>query len=77
MDRIEKFIRKLGKKRALAIRSVVDQIEAGNLAGLDVKKLKGRDSEYRVRIGPVRVQFIRTDVGHIITDIDFKGDHTY
>lgn len=76
MDRNEKFIRKLSVKEQQHVMEVISQIMAGNFGGLDVKKLRGFDTLYRVRIGKIRVIF---SVGEkvIIKQISSRDDNTY
>ncbi len=77
MDKIDKFTRKLKHDIALKVLDELKNIRAGNTAHLDITKLQGEESAYRVRIGSVRVQFVKTSIGNIITKIGFKGDTTY
>ena len=77
MDKIDKFTKKLRRDLAVRVLAELKNIRAGNTAHLDVKKLKGEQSLYRVRIGKVRVRFVQTSLGNIITDIGFRTDGTY
>jgi len=77
VDKIEKFIRRLGRGRAADVRAAVVKILMDDVTGLDVKKLKGVRAEYRVRIGKIRIKFVRAGIGNTIVDIDFRGDNTY
>lgn len=77
MDRIQKFIRKLSSDEARKVLEAIANIRVGNISHLDVTKLGGKESAYRVRIGSIRIQFVKTTVGNIITKIGFKGDTTY
>ncbi len=76
MDRNEKFIRKLNAKENQRIKEVIKQIISGDFAGLDVKKLRGFDDFYRVRVGRVRIIF---SAGERITirQISSRDDNTY
>ena len=76
MDRNEKFIRKLNAKENQRIQDVIKQILSGNLADLQVKKLKGFDDAYRVRVGRIRIIF---SIGErtIIRQISSRDDNTY
>lgn len=77
MDDIEKFIRKLGADRAISVRAVLVKILKNDLVNMDVRKIKGEDSLYRVRIGKVRIKFVRTTHGNVIAHIGFRDDNTY
>ncbi|MBI5470215.1 hypothetical protein HY968_02740 [Candidatus Kaiserbacteria bacterium] len=77
MDRIHKFIRKLSADEARRALEAITLVREGRLNTLDVRKLKGRENEYRVRIGSIRIQFVKKETYNHITDIEFRGDHTY
>ena len=77
MDKVSKFLLKLSRERREHITPIVARITRNELENLDCTKLRGRDNEYRVRVGSIRIQFVKMSVGNIITKIDFKGDTTY
>lgn len=77
MDNIEKFVRKLGVKRSLRVRAILAMIAEGTTDSLDIKKLEGIDSVYRVRVGNVRIKFVKTVHGNIIVGIGFRNENTY
>ncbi|MEK7170017.1 MAG: hypothetical protein AAB767_01885 [Patescibacteria group bacterium] len=57
---------------------VLGQIAIGDLAGLDVKKLEGKLSRYRIRKGNIRIQFsLGSDRRATDIDVDWKDDATY
>ena len=72
MDRIEKFLKLLETKRAKCIRSILPRIRSLELNGLDVKKMKGHENVYRIRVGKIRIVFIKEKKVGIIIDIDFR-----
>ena len=74
MDRIEKFLRKIGKKRAARLVAVMRLIAHGQLDGLDIVPLQGHENWYRCRVGDIRIIFMRTEEGrHIVLDVNFRG----
>lgn len=77
MHKIDKFLAKLDTERRVKVLAVLLQIQSGNLKNLDIKKLKGETSHYRVRVGQCRIRFETTKNGINIIDIDFKNDNTY
>lgn len=77
MDRIHKFIRKLSKDQRAQITLVLKRIQSGNLAGLDVKKLQGREGEFRVRKGEIRIICVHRGGGFEVIDIQWRGSKTY
>ncbi|MDP3645740.1 MAG: hypothetical protein Q8R25_01500 [bacterium] len=77
MDEISKFLRKVNSKDRGQLIPVIRSIVLNDLHGLDCKKMKGKVNEYRVRIGKMRIQFVRTLNGNKITDLGFRNDNTY
>jgi len=59
MDRIEKFLAKVTKAESVAVQIIISKLIAGDTRGLDIRKLKDKRDEYRVRKGRLRIQFIR------------------
>ncbi len=55
MDKIEKELFKLSGKERGQIKKILIKLNAGDFVGLDVKKLKGRESIFRVRKGNFRI----------------------
>ena len=52
-------------------------IRIRNFDTLDIKKLKGPENMYRVRIGRYRIKFEMIGNTVIITDLDNRNDNTY
>jgi len=77
MHKIDKFLAKLDVERREKVLAVLVQIRSGNLQNLDVKKLGGFESKYRVRVGKCRITFEMYNGGNRLLDIDFKNDNTY
>ncbi|RLI84772.1 MAG: hypothetical protein DRO98_08290 [Archaeoglobales archaeon] len=53
---IRKF-RKINKEWRSRILEVLRRLEDGDIARLDIKKLKGYENIYRIRIGDFRIKF--------------------
>lgn len=77
MNKIGKFLHKLDKKRRLEVEGVLSKIALGDLYELDIKKLQGRKEVYRVRMGTIRIQFVKTKSGNVVIDISFRDNTTY
>ncbi|OHA15992.1 MAG: hypothetical protein A3G52_04630 [Candidatus Taylorbacteria bacterium RIFCSPLOWO2_12_FULL_43_20] len=77
MNKLDKFLLKLDKKTREAIKEIMTLIILGDLSGLDIKKLKGFETRYRVRVGRIRVVFDQTDYGNLIQDVSFRDNNTY
>ena len=57
MDKISKFLTKLGSKERLRVDNAVEQILNRNFTNLDIKKLQGNSDTFRVRVGEIRIKF--------------------
>ena len=57
MDKIEKLLRKLSQKERLQLEATLSILVSGDISSLDIKKLKGVDDIYRVRVGSLRIIF--------------------
>jgi len=77
MNKIEKFLAALDAGRRRHVETIVLRIIADDLSGLDAKKLKGRKHEFRVRVGRIRIQFIRGLNDNRILTIEWRNSHTY
>ncbi|MDR3119890.1 MAG: type II toxin-antitoxin system RelE/ParE family toxin [Clostridiales bacterium] len=65
----ESFLEKQGEKQEARIKRAINNLPAG-----DVKKLKGIDNGYRLRIGSVRVLFEKDGDKIHVVKIDNRGD---
>ena len=78
MDRAAKFLNKLGQKERKVIKEVLEKIKFGNIANLDIKKLKGSDNYFRVRKGEIRIIYrIDENKEVFLLSIERKNDNTY
>lgn len=78
VDRITKSLRKLTWKEQKIFKKLLRQIQSGNVADLDVKKLKGSLPIYRVRKGDMRVMYRVSKEGKIsLLAVERRSDTTY
>ncbi len=77
MQRIERFLGRLDRKRRARVGEIVARIVADDLSSLDVKKLKGSRPLYRVRVGDIRIIFEKGKSGSAILAIEWRSDTTY
>ncbi len=77
MNRIEKFLVALNQKQRDRVESLIARIVASDIEGMDIKKLKGRENEFRVRDGRIRIQFTRKPKGTNILSIGLRDSNTY
>jgi mRNA-degrading endonuclease RelE of RelBE toxin-antitoxin system len=78
VDRIDKALSKMSAKERAQILSILESIERGDVASLDLKKLKGFVDTFRVRKGRYRIIFYMKDNKDIrIIDVERRTDTTY
>jgi mRNA-degrading endonuclease RelE of RelBE toxin-antitoxin system len=70
VDKVKKFLRKISSERREKIEYALESIFSNDFSHLDVKKMKGSNTLYRVRIGDVRIVF---DTASEIPNIRFVG----
>lgn len=77
MDKIEKALAKLTEKERGLVTSILQKLSQGKSAGLDIKRLKGRDDIFRIRKGDIRIIY-RVEKGKIfILAIERRSEGTY
>lgn len=77
MNKIKKFLQKLNKKLRVEVEEAISRVESDQLKGCDVIKLTNREREYRVKIGSIRIQFMKTEMGNVVTKAGFRNEKTY
>ena len=77
MDKAKKFLKKLSETQQDEIDKILYKIEHGEIQGLDIKKLKGRQNLYRVRIGDIRIVFYKEGGISNVIFIGRRGDSKY
>ena len=77
MDSIGKFLKKVSADDRQKLLEAVGMIVAGTFEGLDVRKLKGYEQVFRVRVGKHRIICRQIADGYLITSIGRRNDTTY
>ncbi|OGJ46908.1 hypothetical protein A2229_02830 [Candidatus Peregrinibacteria bacterium RIFOXYA2_FULL_33_7] len=77
MDKLTKFLKKRTKAEQKLLILTMKLIIAKNLTNLDVKKLKGEKTLFRVRIGSFRIIFNCLKDENKIMKINKRDDQTY
>ena len=77
MNKIDKFLNKLSVRERDETLEWMERIKRRDFEGLHIKKLKGFDNLYRVRIGKIRIIFYWKDTIIEIVKIDRRNDNTY
>jgi mRNA-degrading endonuclease RelE of RelBE toxin-antitoxin system len=77
MDKISKALKNLSDKEKKAVKFILSKITINNLAGLEVKKLKGHKNIYRIRKGDIRIIYLSQNNNIKLLTIERRGDNTY
>ncbi len=77
MDAIEKELRKLTNKERKRVKFILQKLSRGELNGLDIKKLKGRDDIFRIRKGDIRIMYRIHNEEIFILAIERRNEKTY
>lgn len=77
MDKIGKILQKVSKKDSKNIILILEKIKYGNTKNLDIKKLKGHENIFRVRMNDFRIIFQRIDENYFILEISKRREDTY
>lgn len=77
MDKISKALQKLIPKERHQIKAILIKLQSGNLKGLDLKKLKGREDIFRVRTGNIRIIYHSHNKQVNVLAIERRSDITY
>ena len=76
MDKIEKLLRKINQKDRQRLEMLVEQLVKGDLLGLQIKKVRGKNC-FRVRSGRFRIIFKIDQDSILIMDIKLRNEKTY
>jgi mRNA interferase RelE/StbE len=77
MDKLEKLLKKLSAKERDHLEQVLALLLSGDTASLDIKKLKGVDDVYRVRVGTLRIIFQKQKKEIRILEVSRRDESTY
>ncbi len=77
VDRISKAVAKLSGPEQKRVWEVFDAILSGEIAGLDVKKIKNENNVFRVRCGQIRVVYKRENKKILFISVGRRNEKTY
>ena len=78
MDKIQKALRKLTLAERKQVKEILSKLKNRQLESLNLKKLKGRDDVFRIRLGHVRVIYrIGRRATIFVLAIEKRSDTTY
>jgi mRNA interferase RelE/StbE len=73
-DKIQKFLHSLDKKTKAKLEKRLAQLKKSPFKGNDIKKLKGYNNLYRLRLGKIRIIYQIANTNVEIIDIDYRGN---
>ena len=77
MDKLAKLLKKLTSKESNQLAKTLRALLSGETDSLDIKKLKGVDNVYRVRVGNLRIIFRREKRDIRVLEVSRRDDTTY
>ncbi|HEX2792778.1 MAG TPA: type II toxin-antitoxin system RelE/ParE family toxin [Candidatus Paceibacterota bacterium] len=77
MDRITKLLKKLTPKERERFEETLALLLSADASSLDIKKLKGVEDIYRVRVGNLRVIFQKQGKEILILEVSRRDESTY
>ena len=77
MDKTKKFLRKLSGAKQDEVYGILFKIESGKTQSLDIKKLKGHNNLFRVRVGDIRIVFYQNKKVTGVLFIGERGNSKY
>lgn len=76
-DKIKKILDKLKSSERAQVKLLMMRIEAGDLDGMDIKRLTGSDTLFRVRKGSLRIIYSSNEKENIIVAVRHRHENTY
>lgn len=77
MDEIEKNLKNLVPKERRLVKEILHRLNINSLAGLDVKRLQGTTSVFRIRKGVLRIIYQRVGNRNILLSLQRRSEKTY
>jgi mRNA-degrading endonuclease RelE of RelBE toxin-antitoxin system len=77
MDKIDKFLCKVDKNEYAKIMRAISDVLEHKTSSYDVRKLRGHQDVYRIRIGSTRIIFRQLTDDIEVLDIGRRSEKTY
>lgn len=77
MDKLEKALARLSTQERAWVREILVRLQSGEIKGLNIKKLRGRDDIFRVRKGDVRLIYQMREKEILLLVVDRENEKTY
>ena len=77
MDKLAKLLQTLTAKERDRLEHALTDLLSGKREGLDIKKLRGFDTVFRLRVGDLRIIFTKEADDVRILEVSRRDDTTY
>ncbi len=77
MDKIQKALNKLSVKEKKLVKDILLRLNAGDVLGLDIQKLKGHADIFRVRKSDLRIIYRQKNQAIFVLAIERRSEKTY
>jgi len=77
MDKIDKFLAKLNRNESIKVIDAIADILSRKTSHYDLKKLKGYNDVYRIRIGTIRIIYKQLEDDIEVLDVGRRNEKTY
>ena len=77
MDKIQKALNKLSDKERKLMKEILARLNAGDILGLNIQKLKGHPDIFRLRKGDLRIIFRKIQKNIFLLAIERRSEKTY
>ena len=77
VDHIQKVLNSFSSKEILIVEKLYEHIRTNKFETLDIKKLRGHSTVFRVKKGKIRVIFVKQKDGNVVIDVSRRNDKTY
>lgn len=77
MNKIQKALNKLSDKERKLVQEILTRLNAGDVLGLDIQKLKGHSDIFRLRKGDIRIIYKQKQKDIFILAVERRNEKTY
>ncbi len=77
VSKTEKLLRSISLKDKKRIRTAIILLQRGETEGMILKKFKGCDNLFWVRIGDFRIIVEKTTTEYLLVKLERRGENTY
>lgn len=77
MNKLEKFFEKLDSKERIFLLGLTSRVKAGDLQGLNIKKLEGETNVFRLKKGDFRIIYSKNGQNIDLISVTRRSEKTY